>query len=1117
MNHTHTPTLGGQAPNIFHGLKGWLFACFGIVALVASASAQTAAISGRVLNQTTGEYLKSAVIQVVGTDKSTTSEDGGVYSLTNLPAGEIKLSVAYTGLDTQTITVTVPASGSVKQDFNLKSSEYGDTIELGAYRVASSREGNAKAIVLQKVALNLKTIVAADAFGDVAEGNVGEFLKLLPGVSVDYVDNDARSTRIRGLPPKYATTTMDGLPIANSGSNNLSAPNQGRWLELEQLSMAALDIIETTKTPTPDMMGMNLAGNVNAISKSAFNQKGRSITYQGSVNFNQWYGSFDKSKGWDNEKHNKALPGGKLEWVDTFLDGKLGMVLSAAHSGAFADQRVTIGTQTWDKNAYNNGQELPLINTWNFQDGLKPTWRDSLLANFDFKATDDLKFSLRTNYGYYRSEFYNRNWSATTNTGNQTTYGADGTLNTSLNNPGLITQTTTSGTSLGSVYLSGAGTTASPTKYQQNSVNILGSNQRKSGGTLNISPAASWKHEDLKVDIAGNYSVGKTAYVCGQDGYFSLVAAAMPNVAFDYARLAADDVRIVQRNLPGGSAGAPALAAAQIPSSNLGSIFDLSNYNTGGSVEQTTRNSKAQIWSGKVDVSQAFPEWKLPTTFKVGTADSLEVRDVHTLQAKWAMALTSGATSATAINLNDYRDPYAGNVGVVTDINGVTSKTPAADKWRLYQLFQSYGNTDPFSYSKNGPFTAQAAANLRNMLQNDVDIKENIDAAYAMATIDPTKAFSITGGFRFEKTNSQGKGFDDQGTDKTLTALGISYTAATRTAVNTANSGRADYIYYRYGHRTTREKTYNNTLPVLQGRYEVTKNLITRVAYYGSLLRPDFQNVVGGITAADNTAGDGYDFTVNNTKVKPETANNFDASVEYYFEPVGILSASIFYKDIKDIQITVPKTNFSPNLPQDIKDQILSAGYDESEFANTKDTYTTTINGPKTSMWGYELAYSQELSFLPAQLKGLGVTMNFSHYQPKEKRLWALVPNASDGMALNQGNFILRYKLSKFKMQASATWTEKRLTGNSLAGLTLNPDGSFTPVNATNANVTNYQSGRWVISTSMEYALHRYATLFANVNNIFNSAKENYAENQVYTTRNGNYGASINVGVKGQF
>ncbi|MBK9991791.1 MAG: hypothetical protein IPP19_13915 [Verrucomicrobia bacterium] len=151
-------------------------------------------------------------------------------------------------------------------------------------------------------------------------------------------------------------------------------------------------------------------------------------------------------------------------------------------------------------------------------------------------------------------------------------------------------------------------------------------------------------------------------------------------------------------------------------------------------------------------------------------------------------------------------------------------------------------------------------------------------------------------------------------------------------------------------------------------------------------------------------------------------------------------------------------------------------------------------------------------------MKGLGVTANFSHYSPKEERLWALVPNAGDGMALDQGNLILRYKYGKFKAQIAATWTAKRIQGGALTGLTLGTDGSFTPVTtANNTNTTAYQSARWVISPSAEYELSRYAIMFVSVNNVFNSAKFNYQERDVFTTRNGNYGASINVGVKGSF
>ncbi len=1107
MNYNYTHTVGGQRPSISRRLTGWLLAIIGFAALAMTAQAQTATVTGRVMNQATGEYLKYATVQVVGSEKSTITEDGGVYTLTNLPPGEVKLSASYTGLDVQDVTVVVPATGSVQQDISMTSSSLGEVIKLGEFKVASAREGNSKAIVQQRVAMNLKTIVAADAFGDVAEGNVGEFLKLLPGVSVDYVDNDVRSTRIRGLPPKYTTTTLDGLPIANSGSNNLSATGQGRYTELEQLSMAALDVVETTKTPTPDMMGLNLAGNVNAISKSAFNQKGRSIKYQGSTNFNQWYGSFGKSPGWDNQEHSKAMFGGKFEWVDTFLDGKLGMVFSAAHSGAFADQRVTIGTQVWDMNPNNNVVEMPLISTWNFQDGLKPTWRDSLLLNLDYKVSDDLKLSLHTNYGYYRSEFYNRNWLVNANTTGLNTYSAynaaddsTGTLQDTPTAQGIINRSGTSATSLGTATNSYA--------------RVLGSNQRKSGGTFNISPVASWKHDNIKVDVLGMYSIGKTAYTSGQDGFFSLVQADMQKVSWKYDRLGADNVQISQLSTGSGAT-----------LSNQGSVFDLGNYNTGGSVEQTSRNSKAQTWSGKVDTEIAYPDWKIPTTFKVGLSESLEVRDVHTLQMKWTMTLTTGAQTATAINLQNYRDPYGSKVGTVTDINGRTARAPAADKWALYNLFQSYGNTDPYSTVANGPFAAQWQNNLRNKLQNDVDIKETIQAAYAMATVKPVRKLSVVAGLRFERTESQGKGYDDQGIDNTLTALGVDITtltagttgiAGSKAAKNATLTNTAGYIYYRYGSRVMRDKSYSNALPVVQARYELSKKFIVRAAYYKSLLRPDFQNVVGGLNAVDNNDGT-YAFSVNNTRLKPETANNGDISVEYYFEPVGLLSASVFYKDITNIQISTPKATLG-SAPQDIQDQIREAGYSSAVFNDGNSTFTSTINGPKTSMWGYELAYSQELSFLPSVLNGLGVTVNYSHYEPKEKRLWALVPNAGDGMAMNQGNFILRYKAGKFKAQVAATWTDKRLTGNSLSGMTLNPDGSFTPItNAVNANVTNYQMQRWVISPSGEYQLSRYATLFASVNNIFNSAKTNYAERTAFTTRNGNYGASITLGVKGSF
>jgi outer membrane receptor for ferrienterochelin and colicin len=112
--------------------------------------------------------------------------------------------------------------------------------------------------------LEIKTVMSSDAFGDVSEGNVGEFLKLMPGVQMDYVDADVRTMSIGGLDPKYSLILMDGAPIASTGSSRIAT---GRTFEFEQLSISSISSVELSKTPTPDVAGSALAGVV--IAKAA--------------------------------------------------------------------------------------------------------------------------------------------------------------------------------------------------------------------------------------------------------------------------------------------------------------------------------------------------------------------------------------------------------------------------------------------------------------------------------------------------------------------------------------------------------------------------------------------------------------------------------------------------------------------------------------------------------------------------------------------------------------------------------------------------------------------------------------------------------------------------------
>ena len=116
--------------------------------------------------------------------------------------------------------VAVAAGGSAGLDVNLTSGAYSEVLQLNAFVVGSTREGNAKTIVEQRQAPNVKTIIASDAFGAVSEDNVGEFLKYMSGRSIDYVENDARQVRVRGLSAKYASSA-DFTRVANGPATSV--------------------------------------------------------------------------------------------------------------------------------------------------------------------------------------------------------------------------------------------------------------------------------------------------------------------------------------------------------------------------------------------------------------------------------------------------------------------------------------------------------------------------------------------------------------------------------------------------------------------------------------------------------------------------------------------------------------------------------------------------------------------------------------------------------------------------------------------------------------------------------------------------------------------------------
>ena len=217
-------------------------------------------LTGTVTNAATGRTLEGARVYLQGANREVFTDEQGGFRFANVAPGQVVIEVTYTGLDTVSMTVGVTGGTSTRQDVTMTS----DVYTLGEFRVAGEREGNAQAITLQRQSPGVKSIVSADAFGNLA-GNPADLLIRLPGVEGQSMDGDIRYVRIRGMSQNLNTVTINGNRAANAGSAGST-----REYQFEHTNADAIERMEVVKSPTPDMDGDSIGGAVNLVTKSAF-------------------------------------------------------------------------------------------------------------------------------------------------------------------------------------------------------------------------------------------------------------------------------------------------------------------------------------------------------------------------------------------------------------------------------------------------------------------------------------------------------------------------------------------------------------------------------------------------------------------------------------------------------------------------------------------------------------------------------------------------------------------------------------------------------------------------------------------------------------------------------
>ena len=159
-----------------------------------------------------------------------------------------------------------------------------------------------------------------------------------------------------------------------------------------------------------------------------------------------------------------------------------------------------------------------------------------------------------------------------------------------------------------------------------------------------------------------------------------------------------------------------------------------------------------------------------------------------------------------------------------------------------------------------------------------------------------------------------------------------------------------DYIHAQ----TT--KTYTDLLPSANFSYDITHDLIGRLAASRTMTRADYTDLAGAVSLnGQNGTGSG-----GNPQLKPVRSSNFDASLEWYFAPQSLLQVGVFYMDLTSYIGYGQTTVTAPNLQQGIATPTFN--YAVAVPVNDKGTNK-----------GVELAWQQPV------WGGFGVDLNYTY------------------------------------------------------------------------------------------------------------------------------------------
>jgi TonB-dependent receptor len=250
-------------------------------------------------------------------------------------------------------------------------------------------------------------------------------------------------------------------------------------------------------------------------------------------------------------------------------------------------------------------------------------------------------------------------------------------------------------------------------------------------------------------------------------------------------------------------------------------------------------------------------------------------------------------------------------------------------------------------------------------VENDLEdyrATEDTLAVYAMVELALGR-HTLLGGGRYEETDASSRAFTLYDGDDFLTPV-------------------------------TEGNRYGELLPMFLWRLRLAESSSLRLALSRTLARPSFEDLAPTFFEEDDER------QLGNPDLDVTTSWNFDLLWDRFLEPIGLISAGVFYKEIAD--------HIFPLRFEQIDDGVVFE-------------VTQPHNAARAEILGFELSFQNRLTHLPRPFDGLGVYFNYT-YVDSEADFPGRSGSRLQGQAEHVGNLSLSYEQGGFSARLSGNY-----------------------------------------------------------------------------------------------